>query len=117
MRLDKVREQEVAKRQGNTGRTILQLIWFAITFIMAYFIVEWLLAERYISFSRLYGGGIPRVIPEWLLQGGLMLIVVIVIQFFFLMGYLIASPLGRKRSGRPTLRSWNPDPNDDNRPH
>lgn len=117
MRLDKVHEQEVAQRKGNTGRTILQLIWLTINFAAAYFVVEWLLAEKYISLNRLYNGGIPRTVPEWVLQGALMFIGVIIIQFFFIMGYMVASPVGRRRSGRPTLRSWNPDPNDDQRPH
>ena len=113
MRLDKVRDQEQAQRQGNTGRTLIQLIWSGISFVIAYFVSEWLFARGIFTPQMAYAGGVPRILPEWVIQAGIMLLMVIVMQFFMLLGFMIASPLGRLRSGRATLRSWNPDPNDD----
>ncbi len=113
MRLDKIREREMAQRRGSAGRTFIQLIWLGISFVIAYFVSEWLFTSGIFTPQMAYAGGVPRFFPEWVIQGVIMLLMVIVMQFFLLLGFMIANPIGRRRSGRPTLTSWNPDPNDD----
>lgn len=113
MRLDKIREREMAQRRGRTGRTIIQLIWLGISFVIAYFASEWLFSSGIFTPQMAYAGGIPRFLPEWVIQGVIMGLIVIVMQFFLLLGFMIANPVGRRRSGRPNLNSWNRDPNDD----
>lgn len=113
MRLDRIREQELSRQKGRSWRTILQLIWWAISFVIAYFVSEWLFAQEIFTPQMAYAGGIPRALPEWAIQGGLMVIIVVVIQFFMLLGFMFANPRGRSRSGKASLHSWNPDPDDD----
>ncbi|MCA9940201.1 MAG: hypothetical protein KC418_16280 [Anaerolineales bacterium] len=113
MRLEKVRERELAGRKGTTGRTVLQLTWLGICFVIAYFVSNWVFAEGIFTPQMAYAGGLPRAVPEWVIQGGIMLLLVLVMQFFMVLGFLVATPLGRSRSGKATLRSWNPDPNDE----
>ena len=113
MRLDKIHERELARRRGRTGRTIIQLIWFGISFVIAYFASEWLFASGIFTPQMAYAGGVPRALPEWVIQGIIMLLIVFVMQFFLLLGFMVANPRGRRRSGRPNLSSRNPDPNDD----
>ena len=113
MRLEKKHEQELAERKGRTGRTIVQLIWFIITFAIAYFITEWVFAEGWLTPAQIYQGGVPLEVPEWAIQAALMLLIVVVIQFFTLLGFMFGSPRGRGRLGRPSAHTWNPDSNDD----
>ena len=86
MRLDRMKEQAIAQRKGSTGRTILQVIWFIICFTVAYYAVDWLVANRYISYRLLYRGGVPEYVPQWALQVFLMLLVVTAMQIFLFIG-------------------------------
>jgi hypothetical protein len=113
MRLDRIREYELAKRKGSTLRTIVQTIWLLISFVVAYYISEWLFAEKVISYNFFYTQlSIPRAVPQWAILGALILLIVIVMQFFVLMGFLIGTPRGRAKSGRASAFSSNPDPFD-----
>lgn len=111
MRLEKKREQELARREGFATRTILQFIWLILTSVVAFLAIQWLFANNYLDYNFFYRTfGIPRTVPDWVFVAGLVLIAVIVLQFFFVLGYVVASPAGRERMGRPTPYSKNPDP-------
>jgi hypothetical protein len=113
MRLDRRREEELARRKGLTTRTIVQGFWLLISAVATYFFVRFLMANDYLSYAFLYNRLlVPRWIPEWALMLGLVLIGVIILQFFFLLAFAIVSPAGRAKSGTPTPYSRNPDPFD-----
>lgn len=113
MRLDRVREHDMAKRKGSTLRTIVQTIWLLISFVVAYYVSQWLFAENLVSYNFFYTQfAIPRSVPQWAILGALMLILVIVMQLFILIGFFIGTPRGRARSGEASAFSNNPDPFD-----
>lgn len=114
MRLDRQREQELARRKGLTTRTIVQGAWLLISIVATYLFIRYLMANDYISYGFLYNRLlVPRWVPEWALMAVLILAGVIVLQFFFFLAYAIFSPEGRAQTGRPTVHSRNPDPFDD----
>jgi hypothetical protein len=43
---------------------------------------------------------------------GLMVVFVVIINFFVLLGYAVASPVGRRHPGTPSMYSQEPDPDD-----
>ena len=111
MRIEKQREQELARREGMTKRTIIQIIWLLISAVIGYFIVQALfdadLMTMELFYNELY---VPQEVPEIAIRGALILVVVFIMQFFLIFGYVAASPRGRTRSGKPTAYSSNPDP-------
>lgn len=113
MRLDRMKEKEVAKRRGSTGRTIVQIVWLLIAIGLGYAFTQYLFAEGVLTpnlfYTQLF---IPRSVPVWALKAGVILVIVIAIQFFLFMGYAVANPRGRARTGRATSHSTNPDPFD-----
>ena len=113
MRLDKKREEEIAQRKGMTGRTIIASIWLLISIALGYVLVNYLIAQKFLNLNIFYQWGIPRVVPSWVFLAVLVLLVVAIMQFFLLFGFMVASPEGRRRSGRGTLYSRNKDPFDD----
>jgi hypothetical protein len=115
MRLDKLREKEVAKRRGSTGRTIFQVIWLLISIGLAYAFSEYVLfGGGYISENLLYNQlFIPRSVPPWALRVGVIFIIVVVMQFFVFLGFALGDPRGRRRTGRASGYSDDPDPFDD----
>ncbi len=112
MRLDKKREEEVAQRQGMTGRTIVGFIWLLISLAASYFLVNYLIAQDYLNLSMFYDMGVPRQVPEEVFLVAIILVLVGIMQFFLAFGYMIASPEGRRRTGDPTLYSRSKDPYD-----
>jgi hypothetical protein len=113
MRIDKRREVEQARRKGSTGRTFVQTIWLLISFVAAYFVSQWLFDQGIVSYGFFYTKlFIPRVVPPWAILGGFILVIVIVMQFFVLMGYFLGNPRGREKSGRASAYTHNPDPFD-----
>ncbi|MDX1688938.1 MAG: hypothetical protein R3248_13235 [Candidatus Promineifilaceae bacterium] len=111
MRIEKKKEQELAQREGLTKRTIIQVIWLLISGVIGYFIVQSLFAGGYITMEYFYRElAVPPEVPEFAIQGALVLLIVFVMQFFLIFGYVVASPQGRARSGKPTAYSSNPDP-------
>jgi hypothetical protein len=113
MRLDRRREEELARRKGLTTRAIVQGIWLLISAVAAYFFVRYLMDNDYLSYAFLYNRVlVPRWIPEWAVLLGLVLIGVIILQFFFLLAFALVSAQGRAKSGTPTAYSSNPDPFD-----
>lgn len=114
MRIERKRDAELAKRKGMTIKTIIALIWFGICFVAAYFLVNWLFDTDLITHNMFYNRlFIPRSVSKEAIDIGFMVLIVIVIQFFVVLGYAFASPTGRLRPGRATLHSRDPDPNAD----
>lgn len=113
MRLDAKHDREMARRKGLALRTILAVVWLAICFGLAYLIVSFLFDNDLLSYrffyTQLY---VPLDVEETAILIGLTVVVVIIINFFVLVGYGIASPAGRRRPGTPSLHSSDPDPDD-----
>lgn len=114
MRLDKKRDSERAQRQGLAKKTIIQVIWFAISALLAYFVFDWLFTTGELTYNFFYNVlSIPRAVPEFAIMAALILIAVMIMQFFLVLGYVIASPQGRERTGRPSAYSSTFDPMED----
>ena len=114
MRLEKKREEELSRRKGLTGKTIIQVIWLLITGTLAFFFVNYLFSAGLVSASTFYNQlYIPRSVPELGVKLIMVFGLVIVMQIVFSIGYIIASPEGRRRTGDATLHSRNKDPFDD----
>ncbi|VAW38676.1 hypothetical protein MNBD_CHLOROFLEXI01-145 [hydrothermal vent metagenome] len=114
MRLEKKQDEAIAKRKGNTGRTIAQIIWLLTTGTMAYFFTNYLFSEGIISTNTFYNQLlIPRSIPVLGLKLMMVFVLVIIMQIIFSIGYILASPEGRRRTGDASMHSRNKDPFDD----
>lgn len=114
MRLEKKRDEELARRKGLTGKTIIQVIWLLISSVIAYFLSTFLFEQEVITYNMLYTQlAIPRDVPQVVVLGGLILLIVAVMQIFLILGFVLASPEGRRRSGEPSLHSRIKDPFDD----
>ena len=110
MRLEKKHEEELAQRKGMTGRTIVATIWLLISIGLGYFLITYLIDQGYLNLNIFYQWGIPRAVPDWVFLIVLVLVVVTIMQFFLLFGFVVASPEGRRRTGDPSLYSRNKDP-------
>ncbi|MEW5989626.1 MAG: hypothetical protein AB1791_23615 [Chloroflexota bacterium] len=108
MRLDRKKQKELARRKGQTWRAILELLWLGAAFVIAYYVSEWLFdtgAIRYPLFS-----GSSGWLPRWVVQAGVMGVLVLVMHFFIYFGFFLASYEGRKRPANPSLYSRDPEP-------
>jgi len=115
MRLEKKLEQELQQRKGLTGRTIVQIVWLIISGVIAYFLLGFLEGQGAFTYDEIYQMvAIPRAVPQWAVMGGLILLIVMVMQVAMLIGYVFASPEGRRRTGEPSLHSHKKDPFDSN---
>ena len=113
MRLDAKRDREIARRKGLAWRTILAVVWLAICFGLAFLIMSYLLDNDLLNYNFYYTRlFIPPEVPETALLIGSMVIIVVIINFFVLLGYGLASPAGRRRPGTPSMHSSEPDPDD-----
>jgi hypothetical protein len=116
MRLEKKKKEELNKRKGLTGRTIAMVIWLIISFALAYFLVEFMFNEGYLTDSLFYNELlVPEEVPSLGLKILAMFVIVVGMQLIFYLGFFLTSPEGRRRTGDPTLRSRNKDPFDDGR--
>ena len=114
MRLERKRDAELARRRGLTIKTIIAVIWFGLCFIGAYYLVNWLADSGIVTINALYNRlHIPRTVSEEVVRAGLMILIVVLINFFVLLGFAFASPIGRLRPGKPTVSSRDSDPNAD----
>jgi hypothetical protein len=114
MRIDKLKEMEGKKRRGSTGRTLVQGIWLLIAIGLAYAFTEYVL----------FGGGyvtpnmlrnyflLPAQVPVWAMKAAIIFLLVVAIQFFLFLGFAIANPRGRTRTGKPNAYSDDLDPFD-----
>lgn len=113
MRIEMKHDRELAKRKGNARRTVLSILWLGFCFAVAYFISEWLFAEGIVDIDFLYSRLlIPRSVDEYIVQIGFMAVIVILMQFFILLGFAFGSPVGRMRPGKASGYSRDPDPED-----
>jgi hypothetical protein len=118
MRLDQKKDAELAQRKGLTGRTMVQLIWLGISAFGAYLALNWLISTEQLTYDFFYTNFlIPRSVPEVAILAGLVLLTVLIMQFFLVLGYAIASPQGRERSGNPSPYSTTYDPMQDDYRH
>lgn len=114
MRLDRKKDSELAQRKGLTVRTIIQTFWLILSGIIAYVGLDWLFTSEQLTYDFFYNTLlVPRSVPEPVIMGALIIIVVIVMQFFLVMGYAIGSPQGRERTGKPSPYSSTYDPMQD----
>lgn len=113
MRLDKKKEEELARRKGSANKTLIQTVWLLISLAIAYVLTMYLFNQGTITADLLYRQGIPRSIPEWGLQLGVAILLTICMQIFLLLGFVFANPEGRRKLGEPTLVSRNKDAFDD----
>lgn len=114
MRLEKKHEEELSRRKGLTGKTIIQVLWLLFTGTLAFFFAGYLFDQGIVNpnifYNQLY---IPRSVPLVGLKLIMVFGMVIVMQIFFSIGYIIASPEGRRRTGDASMHSRNKDPFDD----
>jgi flagellar basal body-associated protein FliL len=105
MQLEKKRRAEMAQRKGSTVKTIIQTVWLLISVVGGAGLIWWLNSSRIFPLSEFYNMGVPRAVPEWGVMIGAVIVIVIVMQMFFLIGFLIGSPQGRAKQGRATAES------------
>ncbi len=114
MRIEKKKDEELAERKGLTKRTIAQIIWLGLSFVLGYFLAKYLFDSGILTPSLFYVQlFIPRSVPEWGLVLMTAVAIVIVLQVMFAIGFILASPEGRRRTGDPSLHSRHKDPFDD----
>ncbi len=113
MRLDAKRERELNRRKGLTARTVAAVIWLGICIGGAYLFVSWLFETERLRLGFFYG---QLHIPYWVSEGwiiaGSVLVIVIIINFFVLIGYSLVSPSAKRKPGTPSMYSSDPDPDD-----
>ncbi len=114
MRLEQKREEEISKRKGLTGRTIIMIVWLGISAAIGYFLTEYLVSQGTLDINNLMYNqiGLPRSVPEWGAQLIIVIGIVIVLQIVFWLGFVWFTPEGRRRTGDATLKSRNKDPYD-----
>lgn len=114
MRIEKQQEADLAARKGSTGKTIIQSLFLLISFVLAYFIASYMFDNGILNYGSLKTAFsfVPFNLPSWVFLGGVMLIIVVIIQFFVSIGFTLGSPEGRRKTGKPSLHSRVKDPND-----
>ena len=111
MRLEKKRDRELARRKGLARRTVALVLWLIISGVIAYFAVRYLFETQLLDYNYFYFVlGLPAWVPRWAITAVLVLFTGSLMQFFFIFGYTITRPEGRRRSGKPTTHTTNPDP-------
>lgn len=115
MQLEKRKQQELKEREGLAKRTIAQTIWLLLSAILGYLFVRVLFDQGILTYPFFYSTlGLPQAwIKEWMIQGALVIVGVIIMQFFFLLGYAFASPQARRPTGKASARPQDPDPLED----
>jgi hypothetical protein len=113
MRLEVHKDRQLAKRKGLVWRTVVGLVWLALVSVAAYYLTGWFIENQVVSLNFIYGNLLipPTVKPETV-RLGFTLVIVVAVQFFILVGYGLASPVGRQRPGKATAFSKDPDPLD-----
>ncbi len=110
MWIDKKRQVETEKRKGLSVRTGIVVGVLVIGFVGTYLLTSWLFSSGTLSVDVFYNDlGIPRTINENIIQLGLVLFMVIALQFLAVMGFALTNPEARKRSGMPSAIAQNPD--------
>ena len=110
MWIDKKRQAETAKRKGLSARTAVVIVLLVLGFAAAWLLTSWLLSSGKMSIDLFYNDlGIPRTVSQNTIQIVFTLIIVFALQFLAVLGFAMANPEARQRSGRPTAVAQNPD--------
>lgn len=113
MRLDAKREREIEKRKGFASRTLITGVWLAICFAFAYLAMNYLFNNTVITENFIRAQlRLPPWVPDWGILVGAMILIVVIVNFFVLIGYAFFSPSGRRRPGQASLYSSDPDRDD-----
>lgn len=114
MRIDRRHEEELASRRGFARRTVIQSIWLLLSAAATYLFVDYLLDNDYLAYEQFYRQfSLPQWLPEWAIMLALIVLGVVILQFFFFLAFALVSPEGRTQTGRATLRSRHKDSFDD----
>lgn len=115
MRIDRRRDQELARRRGFARRTVVQSVWLLLSAAATYFFVRYLMTNNYLSYEQIYRQlSLPPSLPEWAILLAMIVIGVGILQFFFFLAFALVSPDGRAQTGRATPYSRHNDPFEDN---
>lgn len=110
MWIDKKRQVETEKRKGFSTRTIISLVVLSIGFIISYFFTGWLLSSGIVTMDLFYVDlSIPETISQSVIRFAMVLVTVFVMQTASVIGFAMATPNARKRSGQPTALAQDPD--------
>lgn len=115
MRIEKKQDEEIARRKGMTIKTIVQIVYLLISAAISYYIINLLLTsdEVGLSYAAIYRAtNLPRSVPEVVILVVLIFLLVLLFQIFLWLGFAIASPEGRRKTGVPSLHSRHKDPFD-----
>jgi uncharacterized membrane protein YedE/YeeE len=112
MLLDKKRDREIAERKRRTKYTIFQVVWLVLAIFIAGGVTYWLFTNEILSTGQFYALGLPRAVPEWAIYAGIGFAILVIMQLIFSIGFLLGSPKGRRKAGKPTAESSNYDPTD-----
>lgn len=114
MRIDRKRDEELARRKGFARRTVIQSIWLLLSAAATYFFLRYLIDNDHLSYELFYSQlSLPRWLPEWAILLALIVVGVVILQFFFFLAFALASSEGRAQTGRATPFSRHHDPFDD----
>jgi len=106
MRLDEINKAKQAQRRGFARRFILSLIWLAITVVVAIFFVDWILENGVITYNQVVVNlSLPASVSTSMIRIGIIVLVVFILQFLTLTVVALATPSGRERTGKPTVKS------------
>lgn len=115
MRIDRHRDEELARRKGFARRTVIQSVWLLFSAVATYLFIRYLMSNDYLSYDLLYRQlSLPRSLPEWAILLAMIVIGVVILQFFFFLAFALVSPDGRTQTGRATPYSRHQDSFDDN---
>jgi H+/Cl- antiporter ClcA len=116
MKLEKIKDQEIAQRQGQTRRTLIQLGWLVISAAIGYVLAEYVIFADggLLTYGQVYTwlSISPNDVPTWVILAAVVAIIVFIMQFFLLLGFFVTSAEGRRRPGDPSLHSRHKDPMD-----
>ena len=115
MRLEKKREEELARRKGSSVRAVISFVWLIISIIVAYFLVQIIFDNGILTYGLITQilFFIPRrILTPLVAQLLVLLVMVMVMQIVLYIGFIVGSYEGRRRVGRGSLHSRNKDPFD-----
>lgn len=107
--LDRKREMARAKRKGIGSRFVFQLIWFAISIGISYWVARLIFSNGILTYTMVRNGGAPSTWSNGVIDIVLAVVIFIVLQILFTFGYIIGNPAGRRRSSRASLTTYNPE--------
>ena len=99
MLLDKKRNAELRRQKEKNRRTIFQVIWLVFAVSLTAAAVYVIYTMELFDPNLVYNAGAPReYIPEWAIWIGVGLLILLILQLLFNIGYMIGNPKGRNRA-------------------